>query len=88
MSITDRFDVAIERAAWRYPESQPKWLYLDADDWAEYDAAVRKDWPSAVRSFSYRDIQIRSARRSRLVTNRGCIVCIPKRISQRTQAAA
>jgi hypothetical protein len=86
-TIQDRMDIAFERAQWRFPDSPPKWIYLDADDWAAFDKAVRKRWRAAVRSFSYRDVQIRSAKRSRLITKSGCIVCIPKHVSPMTRAA-
>jgi hypothetical protein len=87
-SITHRLDVALERAAWRYPESPVKAIYLTVDDWADFDAAMREDWPTAAHTFSYRDVQIRSGTRSRLVTKNGCLVCIPKHVSPRTREAA
>jgi hypothetical protein len=82
-------DAAIEIASFRYPESEVRWIYLNDDDWAAYDEEIRKDWPSAVRSFSYRDVQIRrAARRSCVITNRGCCVLVPKRLSPRVKKAA
>lgn len=80
-------DMAFERGRWRFPESPPKWIYLDDADWAEYDVACREEWPSTVRCFSYRDVQIRSGKRSKLVTKCGAIVAVPKHLSPMTRAA-
>ncbi|HEY8593288.1 MAG TPA: hypothetical protein VIL42_10565 [Sphingomicrobium sp.] len=86
--ITDRMDAAFERARWRFPGDPPKAIYLSGAEWAQYDDEVRETWPSAVRCFAYRDVQIRSGNRSRLVTKTGCLVAIPKRLSVRVRAAA
>ena len=86
--VTARMDIAIERAKWRFPESPPKRFYLDKEDWAQFDAEMRAEWPSAAHTFSYLGIQIYPATRSRLVTQNGCLVCVPKHASPRTKAAA
>jgi hypothetical protein len=83
-AILDRLDVAFERARWRFPESPPHRIYLDDDDRRAFDEAKSAEWGG----FSYRDVQIYAAKRSRLVTRRGCLVCIPKHVNPRTQAAA
>jgi hypothetical protein len=82
--IIDRLEVAFERARWRFPESPPKIILLTEEDWTAYDEAIREQWPSAVRCFSYRDVQIRSGNRSRLITKHGCPVAIPRQVSART----
>lgn len=86
-SITDRMDVAFERAAWRFPESRPKAIYLTAEDWTAFDAERSAEWGGRVHAFSYRDVQIFAGKRSRLVTTHGCSVCIPRHISARVRAA-
>lgn len=86
--ITSRMDAALERARWRFPESPARFFYLDPTDWQEFDAEMRLDWPTAAHTFSYRDIQIRSAKKSRLTTKHGCLVAIPKHLSPATRQAA
>lgn len=85
--ITDRMDVAIERAKWRYPESPPKRICLDEQDWREYDQLSSEEWGGPVHAFSYRDLQIFPARRSRLFTKHGCMVAVPKALGSRARAA-
>jgi hypothetical protein len=86
--ITHRMDVAIERGRWRFPKSPPSRFYLDSEDWRQFDEEMRADWPSAAHTFSYQDIQIHPATRSRLALKGGCLVCVPKHVSPRTKAAA
>jgi hypothetical protein len=88
VSILARLDAAFERAGWRYPESSVRWIYLDEQDWRDFDAAIREEWPSVAHCFSYRDVQIRKGNRSRLSTKGGCLVCVPKRLSPRIAVAA
>jgi hypothetical protein len=87
-AILDRLDVAFERARWRFPESPPHRIYLDEDDRRAFDEVKSTEWGGPVHCFSYRDVQIYAAKRSWLVTRRGCLVCIPKHVNPRTQAAA
>jgi hypothetical protein len=74
VSILARLDAAFERAGWQ--------------DWRDFDAAIREEWPSVAHCFSYRDVQIRKGNRSRLSTKGGCLVCVPKRLSPRIAVAA
>jgi hypothetical protein len=85
-SITERIDVAFERAAWRFPESPPKKLYLDPADWAAFDALMSAEWGGQVHCFSYRDLQIFAGNRSRLILKHGIGVSVPKSISARVAA--
>jgi hypothetical protein len=86
--IADRIDAALEKAAWRYPESPPKLIYLSDGDWAELDAVMSEAWGSNMRLFTYRNLDIRSANRSRIVTDRGCLIAVPAKLSRRVREAA
>lgn len=86
-SIFERLDAAFDRAIFRYPESPVKWIYFTTEDWEAFDAAKSAEWGGPVHAFSYRDVQIRPGETSRLVTDRGCLVQIPKRLSPRVRAA-
>jgi hypothetical protein len=88
MSIADRIDAAFEKAAWRFPESRPKVVYLTDADWAELDAAMSEEWGSNMRLFTYRNLDIRRGRRSQVITDRGCAVCVPRVLSPRVRQAA
>jgi hypothetical protein len=87
--ICTRIDTALELARWRYPEAPVKAIYLRDEDWEAFNQAMRKDWPTAAATFSYRDVQIFKAKSHSIVaTKGGCSVCIPKRLSARVRKAA
>jgi hypothetical protein len=76
-NIIARLDLAFDRAAERFPRSAPKWIYLSQADWDAYNRDRSEAWGSKVTCFSYRDVQIRLAKRSMLTVQHGCSVAIP-----------
>jgi hypothetical protein len=76
-SILARMDAALAKA--EAQKLEPSAFYLTREDWDRFNAELSADWGSPCFGHSWRKVQIREGKESKLYTWHGTGIAIPKR---------
>lgn len=82
--IISRLDAALEKARWQ--GVGVKAIYLDQDDANAFDAAVSAAFAMKLHCLAYKDHHIRYGERSRVFTDSGSEIAVPKMLSAKVRA--